>query len=155
MSAAPGCRDSSFRLAPMRRFASSLALLLLCVGVAHAQRRFIPSGARTLERPSAVAPLPDSVLARGLPFRFVGPAVMSGRIVEIAVAENPRSVRGGRLGTVIYVAAATGGVWKSTNAGGSWTPVFDSVRVGGVGAVAVAPSNSDVVWVGTGEANNM
>src|SRR5262249_17310094 len=44
---------------------------------------------------------------------------------------------------------------KSTNAGVSWTPVFDSVRTGSIGAVAVAPSNPDVVWVGTGEANNM
>src|SRR4029078_1034844 len=86
--------------------------------------------------------LPESVLVRSLAFRSIGPAVMSGRIVDIAVAENPRAVRGGRLCTVIYGAAAAGGVWKSTNAGGSWNPVFDSVRVGGVGAIAVAPSNS-------------
>ena len=46
-------------------------------------------------------------------------------------------------------------IFKSTNAGVSWTPVFDSVRTGSIGAVAVAPSNSDIVWVGTGEANNM
>ena len=56
---------------------------------------------------------------------------------------------------MIYAATATGGVWKSTNAGVTWTPVFDSVRTGSVGAVAVAPSNSDIIWVGTGEANNM
>jgi photosystem II stability/assembly factor-like uncharacterized protein len=80
---------------------------------------------------------------------------MGGRIVEVAIAENPRGSRGGRLGTVIYIAAATGGIWKSTNAGVSWTPVFDSVRVGSIGAIAVAPSNSEIVWVGTGEANNM
>src|ERR1035437_6146334 len=98
---------------------------------------------------------PDSVLARALVFRAIGPALMGGRIADIAVAENPKSVRGGRLGTVIYIAAASGGVFKSTNAGASWTPVFDSVRTGSIGAVAVAPSNSDIVWVETGEANNM
>ncbi|HXD22321.1 MAG TPA: hypothetical protein VN613_03105, partial [Gemmatimonadaceae bacterium] len=97
----------------------------------------------------------DSVLVRALSFRSIGPASMGGRIVDIAIAENPPSVRGGRLGTVLYVAAATGGIYKSTNAGLNWTPVFDSVRTGSIGAVAVAPSNGDVVWVGTGEANNM
>ena len=80
---------------------------------------------------------------------------MGGRIVDIAVAEAPRSVRGGRLGSVIYIGAATGGVWKSVNGGVTWAPVFDSVRIGGVGAVAVSPSNSDIVWVGTGEPQNM
>ncbi|MFI5232011.1 MAG: WD40/YVTN/BNR-like repeat-containing protein, partial [Gemmatimonadales bacterium] len=100
-------------------------------------------------------PLADSVLVRSLAFRSIGPASMGGRIVDIAVAENPPVVRGGRLGTVLYVAAATGGIYKSTNAGINWTPVFDSVRTGSIGAVAVAPSNSEIVWVGTGESNNM
>jgi photosystem II stability/assembly factor-like uncharacterized protein len=98
---------------------------------------------------------PDSVLVRSLTFRSIGPAVMSGRIVEIAVADGYRGTRGHVLGTVMYIAAATGGVWKTTNAGVNWTPVFDSVRTGSIGAVAVAPSNPDIVWVGTGEANNM
>jgi photosystem II stability/assembly factor-like uncharacterized protein len=96
----------------------------------------------------------DSVLVRSLVFRSIGPAVMSGRISDIAVFDNSKASRG-RIGNVIYAATATGGVWKSTNAGVAWTPVFDSVRTGGVGAIAVAPSNPDVVWVGTGESNNM
>src|SRR6478735_8472509 len=97
---------------------------------------------------------PDSVLVRALSFRSIGPAVMSGRIIDLAVTDNAKAPRG-RIGSVIYAGTATGGVWKSTNAGVNWTPVFDSVRTGSVGAVAVAPSNPDVVWVGTGEANNM
>ncbi|HEY5061148.1 MAG TPA: hypothetical protein VII52_06405, partial [Gemmatimonadaceae bacterium] len=96
----------------------------------------------------------DSILARALVFRSIGPAVMSGRIADIAVGDASRTARG-RIGNVIYAGAATGGVWKSTNAGVSWTPVFDSVRTGSIGAVAIAPSNADVVWVGTGESNNM
>lgn len=91
----------------------------------------------------------DSTFARGLVFRNIGPAVMSGRITEIAVAER------GRLGNVIYIAAATGGVWRTTNAGITWTAIFDSVRAPSIGAIAVAPSNPDVIWVGTGEPQNM
>src|SRR6185312_8732027 len=91
---------------------------------------------------------PDSVLVRSLAFRSIGPAVMSGRIAALAVTDNAKAPRG-RIGSVIYAGAATGGVWKSTNAGASWTPVFDSVRTGSVGAVAVAPSDPDIVWVGT------
>lgn len=110
--------------------------------------------ARPLVHRQAGALPPDSVLVRSLAFRSIGPAVMSGRIAEIAVA-NTAPGRGGRLGTTVYIATATGGVWKSTNAGVSWTPVFDSVRTGSIGAVAVAPSDPNVVWVGTGEAQNM
>ncbi len=79
---------------------------------------------------------------------------MSGRISDIAVVVDPKAPRA-RIGTVMYVAAASGGVWKTTNAGVSWTTVFDSVRTGSIGAIAVAPTDPNVVWVGTGEANNM
>src|SRR5262249_20574057 len=51
----------------------------------------------------------------------------------------------------LYLGAATGGVWKTTNGGSSWTPVFDSVGTLTVGALAVHPANGSVVWVGTGE----
>jgi len=115
-------------------------------------RRFILSlcfFAAASDAMAQASPRPDSVLARGLSFRGIGPALMGGRITEIAVAER------GRLGTVIYIAAATGGVWRSTNAGVSWTSLFDSVRAPSIGAVAVAPSNPDVLWVGTGEPQNM
>ncbi len=95
----------------------------------------------------------DSALVRSLTFRSIGPASMSGRITDIAVVE--KGPRGARAGTTVYVGAATGGIWKTTNAGVSWTAVFDSVRTGGIGAVEVAPSNPDIVWVGTGEASNM
>src|SRR3954462_2712274 len=97
---------------------------------------------------------PDSVLVRSLMFRSIGPAGMSGRISDLAVIDNSKSAHG-KIGNVIYAATATGGVWKSTNAGVTWAPVFDSVRTGGVGAVAVAPSNPNILWVGSGESNNM
>ena len=80
-----------------------------------------------------------------LPARPLGPANMGGRIVDFAVvADQPDT---------IYVAAASGGLWKTTNGGTTWEPVFDAQATPSLGAVAVAPSNPDVVWVGTGEAN--
>ncbi|MBX9857537.1 MAG: hypothetical protein K2Y26_18550 [Gemmatimonadaceae bacterium] len=97
----------------------------------------------------------DSLLVRSLVARNIGPASMSGRIVDIAVAEAPRVLRGGRLGTTMYVAVATGGIWKTTNGGLNWSPVSDAIGVGSIGAVAAAPSDGNVVWVGSGESNNM
>lgn len=96
----------------------------------------------------------DPALVSSLPVRAIGPAVMSGRVADIAVAPTHGS-REGRLGRVVYIAAATGGVWKSTNAGITWTPVLDDAGVGSMGDVTVAPSDPEVVWAGSGEPNNM
>ena len=77
--------------------------------------------------------------------RPLGPGNMSGRVTAVAVVES-------RPATML-VAAASGGVWKTVNNGVSWAPVFDDQPVASVGDLAVAPSNPDIVWVGTGEAN--
>jgi photosystem II stability/assembly factor-like uncharacterized protein len=141
-----------------RSFFAAATLAATAISFAGAQNR--PAGVRQAGSTTGASAradnaLPaDSVLVRSLVFRSIGPAVMSGRIADVAVTDNAKAPRG-RIGSVIYAAAATGGLWKSTNAGVAWTPVFDSVRTGSVGAVAVAPSNPDVVWVGTGEPNNM
>lgn len=115
----------------------------------------LPASAQQRGRGSAggAAALTDSALVATLSFRSIGPAVMSGRVVDIAVASS-HNARGGALGTVVYIAAASGGVWKTTNGGMSWEAVFDDEGPGSVGAVEVAASNSDIVWVGTGEDNN-
>ena len=79
----------------------------------------------------------------GLRARSIGPANMSGRIGAIdAVASDP---------DVIYVGAVAGGVWKSTDAGTTWTPIFDDQPVASVGAIAVFQKDPNIVWVGTGE----
>jgi photosystem II stability/assembly factor-like uncharacterized protein len=86
---------------------------------------------------------------KALEWRSIGPAATGGRIADIAVSRAP-----GRPAE-IYVATTTGGIFKSSNEGISWTPVFD--RAGGmmsIGAVAVAASNPAIVWAGTGEADN-
>ena len=88
-------------------------------------------------------------IVNGLQWRSIGPAATGGRITDIEV------VRTSGRPAEIYVATASGGIFKSSNEGVSWTSVFD--RSGGmlsIGAVAVAPSNHSVVWAGTGEADN-
>ncbi|MFM8710065.1 MAG: WD40/YVTN/BNR-like repeat-containing protein, partial [Sphingomonadales bacterium] len=77
--------------------------------------------------------------------RTIGPAGMSGRITAVdAVVSNPN---------IVYIGAASGGVWKTENAGHSWTPVFDDQPLQNIGAIAIQQSNPQVVWVGTGEGN--
>ena len=88
------------------------------------------------------APSPFS----GVPLRTIGPASMSGRITDLAVNEsNPFE---------FYVASATGGVWKTTDNGVTWAPVFEREGTHSVGAIAVDQRDPSVVWVGTGEATN-
>ena len=81
-----------------------------------------------------------------LTFRAIGPAAMSGRITDLAVVERDPAT--------IYAASATGGLWKSTDAGITWAAVFDREPVHSIGAVAVAQARPSDVWVGTGEATN-
>ncbi len=81
----------------------------------------------------------------GLRFRSIGPALTSGRIGDIAV--HPRDPK------IWYLAVASGGVWKTTNAGSTWTPVFDSEASYSIANVVIDPNNPNIVWVGTGENN--
>lgn len=83
---------------------------------------------------------------KNLEFREIGPAVMGGRIDDFAVVEsNPN---------IVYVGTASGGVWKTTNNGTTWEPVFDKEGVSTIGDIAIAPLDPGVVWVGSGEPNN-
>lgn len=128
------------------------AALLMLAGQAHAQRQptsaTVPANATRL-----VAGVPDSAVLAELRFRSIGPAVMSGRVSDIAVPSASRP--GDRLGKIMYIAAAAGGVWKTTNGGATWSPLFDAQRVSSIGAVAVAPTDGNILWVGSGESNNL
>ncbi len=87
----------------------------------------------------------DSSIFSGMKARSIGPAGMSGRIADIeAVVSNPN---------IIYVGSATGGLWKSTNGGTTWKPLFDKQPVSSIGSIAVFQKNPNIVWVGTGEGN--
>lgn len=88
--------------------------------------------------------LPTSVFKQ-MKARSIGPAVMGGRITAIdAVVNNP---------DIMYVGAASGGVWKSENGGASWSPMFDEQSNINIGSIAIQQSNPSVVWAGTGEGN--
>ncbi|MBL8752626.1 MAG: hypothetical protein JNK15_04940 [Planctomycetes bacterium] len=95
------------------------------------------------------APTPTAGLDLGLladlKARAIGPAVVGGRIGAVAgIPGDP---------TTIWVGAASGGVWKSTDGGVRFTPMFDDQDVTSIGAIAIDPRNPDVVWIGTGEGN--
>jgi len=82
----------------------------------------------------------------GLKFRALGPALTSGRIIDFAVRPD--------LPSEYYVAVASGGVWKTTNAGITYKPIFDSEGSYSIGCVTMDPNNHNVIWVGTGENNS-
>jgi photosystem II stability/assembly factor-like uncharacterized protein len=82
-------------------------------------------------------------LLSGLAFRNIGPAIMSGRISDIVM--HPKRA------ATWYVAVGSGGVWKTENAGTTWTPVFDAQASYSIGCLTLDPSNPETVWVGTGE----
>ena len=79
----------------------------------------------------------------GLEMRSLGPAFMSGRIADIVIDETDTSVW--------YVGVGSGGVWKTVNAGTTWTPIFDDEGSYSIGCIAIDPNDRNTIWVGTGE----
>ncbi|MBK8515634.1 MAG: hypothetical protein IPL55_04890 [Saprospiraceae bacterium] len=88
----------------------------------------------------------DHLNISDLTFRNIGPANAGGRVVDIEA--NPNDF------TKVYVASASGGVWKSVNAGTTWQPIFDKYETASIGDIAIDPLHSETIWVGTGEANS-
>ncbi|MFQ5680132.1 MAG: WD40/YVTN/BNR-like repeat-containing protein [Gemmatimonadota bacterium] len=105
-----------------------------------------PLAAQASRNASEEAPTLDAALVSGLKLRNIGPALTAGRVVDVAVDPTDRSVW--------YVATASGGVWKTENAGTTWKPIFDKYGAYSTGAIAVDPRDHLVVWVGTGENNS-
>ena len=101
---------------------------------------------RVLGSYQAVAEGHDETILQGLKFRSIGPAVMGGRIDDIAVMESQP--------WIFYVGTASGGLWKTTNNGTTWESLFDEQSTSSIGDVALAPTDPEIVWVGTGEPNN-
>lgn len=111
-----------------------------------------PAPTRTATATPTPSPTPTPInwsndpLLRPFVFRAIGPASMGGRIDDIACVETNSYI--------CYVGFATGGVWKTTNNGTTFQPIFDTYSTSSIGDIAIAPSNPDIVWVGTGEPNN-
>ena len=83
---------------------------------------------------------------RAMSWSYIGPTNISGRVTDVAVADHGTSRR-------LYAGSCCGGVWASDDLGQTWQPVFDREASTSTGALAVAPSNPDILWVGTGESN--
>ncbi len=127
------------RLPPRRLASRALALALLLAAASAAPGLAQP-------RPPATAPF-DVGLLESLEYRNIGPATTGGRIVEFAVVEaDPK---------IAYAATASGGAFKTVNGGASWEPVFDRETSVSIGAIALSQTNPNIVWIGTGEANQV
>lgn len=129
------------------RLQNVLAAMLLLFGFACTMFATRAAAQERAGRPAEQAgpPTIDSATSN-LKMRAIGPAIMGGRIDDFAVAEtDPKT---------IYLGAAAGGVWKSVDGGMTWKSVWDIEPNPSIGALAVAPSNPSVIYVGTGEANN-
>ena len=121
----------------MKNLFLSTALILLTSVSVFAQKK--------KDEPIAKSKINSGVVS-GLSFRCIGPALTAGRIADIAVnPDNPSEY---------YLGVASGGVWKTTNHGTTYEPIFDGEGSYSIGCVTIDPSNSSTVWVGTGENNN-
>src|SRR5215471_4258230 len=104
---------------------------------------FLP--ALRAQEPAPASDSADHDIFKNLSFRNLGPAAAGGRVTSVAgVPENP---------ALYYAGAAAGGVFKSTDGGLSWKSIFEHEGTASIGDIALAPSNPNLVWVGTGEGN--
>src|SRR5205085_7157102 len=132
-------RPTMNRCSSSRSMLFVIATLMLAVNISATQK------AKGDSSPSSAKTDYDAIVKQ-LHFREIGPASMGGRIDDFAVVEsNP---------DIIYVGTAAGGVFKTTNGGVTWEPIFDDQPTSTIGDVTVAPSDPSIVWVGSGEANN-
>ncbi|HXN21800.1 MAG TPA: hypothetical protein VOA41_03540 [Candidatus Dormibacteraeota bacterium] len=118
-------------MTPQRRFVALLALLVLEAG-----------GMLTVAFGQQASPQIDPSLYSGMRWRLIGPH-RGGRVTTVAgIAGQPG---------IYYMGTPGGGVWKTTDGGDVWKPIFDQERVASIGALAIAPSNPNILYVGTGE----
>src|SRR6478735_8479475 len=87
----------------------------------------------------------DSLTVAALKWRAIGPANSMGRLSDVVGIPSPSKT--------LFIAAAAGGIWKSGNNGLTWRPVFDDKRISSIGVIAIAPSDTQIVYAGTGEPN--
>ncbi|MEX0891848.1 MAG: hypothetical protein WEB88_06715 [Gemmatimonadota bacterium] len=132
--------------AALRRAPGAAALLLTLGAAVLVAPLAAPAAAQ--QRPAATLNAADRYqrALSELEFREIGPAIMGGRVSDLAVNQADPAE--------FYVGLASGGLWKTTSQGMTWTPLFDDQPNASVGAVTLAPSNPNIVWVGTGEPQN-
>ena len=126
----------------------ALSAAVLFLGFSATGAQAPPAGDHTahLKAWDAHKAMTQSSPYRTMNWSFIGPTNISGRIADVAVADRGSSRR-------LYAGSCCGGLWASDDLGQTWQAVFDKEASTAIGAVAVAPSNPDIVWVGTGESN--
>ncbi|MBI4467859.1 MAG: hypothetical protein HY650_00900 [Acidobacteria bacterium] len=144
-------RNALFCRTGSSSFIQLAAAAVLFAAAAHAQQSSEQRRGRVAAESNAPAiqsadqPKYEEIL-RNLRWREIGPAIMGGRIDDFAVVEsNP---------AIVFAGTASGGVWKTTNSGTTWDPIFDNEPVSTIGDLAIAGTDPSIVWVGTGEQNN-
>ena len=125
----------------MRKLVWLMFAVLFCSTVAFAKQKEKEEDKKENEKTFI-----NSSLVSSLKFRSIGPAWASGRIADFAV--NPKNTK------EYYVAVASGHVWKTTNNGTTWSPIFDNYGAYSIADVEIDPNNHNVIWVGTGENNH-
>ncbi len=139
-------RNLSLRFQFMRRFHPLTRVLPWLFVLSITLATGAPLLGQDSDEPEEIAPGINSGLVSSLKFRSLGPALMSGRIGDIAIDPVDRSTW--------YVAACSGGVWKTTNAGVTFQPIFDGYGSYSIGCLAIDPQDRHTIWVGTGENNS-
>src|SRR5687767_13098492 len=141
------CASCSLRHSTIRGMktmrSSFLLVVCLLLGSANASECLAQPAASASPSRQEPAKSPFETALSELTYRSIGPALMGGRTADVeGVPGDPNTV---------YVATASGGLWKTTNGGVTWKPIFERQGTISIGDIALAPSNPDVIWVGTGE----
>ncbi len=126
----------------MKKICLTILFLVLIIGIIPVTAQKKKEAAKEPEKKETSL----STIFSGLKFRSIGPAWASGRIADFAVNPSNHSE--------IYVGVAAGNIWKTTNNGTSWSPVFDTYGAYAIGCLKIDPNNPSVIWAGTGENNH-
>lgn len=129
---------------PKKLLLASLALVGIFSCSSPKEKKLIKNGEERLSAWSDHLEMEKNSSFNNLDWQFIGPTNTTGRMVDVAVSPDKK---------FILTATASGGVWKSTDFGESWNPIFEKELSTSIGDIAIAPSNKNIIWVGTGEAN--
>ena len=136
----------SCRISMVSRVVVAAVVVALSLPALRAQSSSKADAAYLLKASDSYRSMVQASPYRTLDWQYLGPTNISARATDIAVADRGNSRR-------IYAAYATSGVWKTDDNGATWQTVFENGASTSIGDIAVAPSNPDIVWIGTGEAN--
>ena len=128
-----------------RSFGFCLLVFLICQGAGLSRAQESSPTPSPADSPSETSKPTFEAAFERVEWRSIGPANMGGRTADVEGVPGNANI--------VYVATASGGLWKTTNAGVTWKPIFERQATFSIGDIALAPSNPDVVWVGTGESN--